>query len=44
MPIDTDRCHFCRNWTNDYKRVGDRAICEKCMNKLARLIKEELEL
>ncbi|MGM0405159.1 MAG: hypothetical protein ACQEQM_03350 [Thermoplasmatota archaeon] len=44
MPIDADRCHFCRNWTKEYKRVGDKSICEKCMKKLALLIKEELEL
>jgi len=43
MSIDSDRCHFCRNWTKEYKRIGDKAICEKCMEELALSIKEELE-
>ncbi len=43
MPYDSDRCHFCRNWTKQYKRVGDKSICKDCFEELVKIIKEEIE-
>ncbi|MFW6040796.1 MAG: hypothetical protein ACOC85_03065 [Thermoplasmatota archaeon] len=41
--IDSDRCHFCRSWTREYKREGDRIICRECLRRLAVLVKDEIE-
>jgi len=43
MPYDSDRCHFCRNWTKEYKRVGDKSICKDCLEELVAIIVEEME-
>ncbi len=43
MPLDSDRCHFCGNWTKEYRKIGDRSICKDCMKEFIQVIKEELE-
>ncbi len=42
MQLDSDRCHFCGNWTKDYKEIGDKSICQDCLDDLMALVKEEL--
>ncbi|MEF8831952.1 MAG: hypothetical protein V5A66_00360 [Candidatus Thermoplasmatota archaeon] len=43
MPYDSDRCHFCRNWTKQYKKVGDKSICKDCLEELTEIIVEEIQ-
>lgn len=42
MQIDKDRCHFCNNWTKEYRRIGDRSICKDCVEDLIEIIRDEL--
>ncbi len=42
MPIDSDRCHFCGNWTKEHTKIGDRAICVECFEDLVSKIREAL--
>jgi len=42
MPLDSDRCHFCGNWTKEYKKVGDKSFCKDCVEDLMELIRDEL--
>lgn len=43
MALDSARCHFCRNWTDEYRRVGDKSICRDCLNELIEIIKDEMK-
>ncbi len=43
MPLDSDRCHFCGNWTKEYKKVGDKSFCKDCVNDLMELIRENIK-